>query len=57
MVRWLAENNVTERADIWAFGQLSYRFQTELSAENYEVFLKQLEISTDRSEAIWENKF
>lgn len=56
-MRWLAENNVTERADIWAFGQLSYRFQTELSAENYEVFLKQLEISTDRSEAIWENKF
>jgi len=57
MVRWLAENNVTERADIWAFDQLDYRFQTELSVENYDIFLKQLEISTDRSEAIWENKF
>jgi hypothetical protein len=53
----LAENNVTERADIWAFDQLDYRFQTELSVENYDIFLKQLEISTDRSEAIWENKF
>lgn len=52
-----AENNVTERADIRAFDQLGYRFQAELSIENHDIFLKQLEISSDRSEAIWENRF
>ena len=40
MVRWLAENNVTDRADIRAFDQLGYRFQPELSAKNHDVFLK-----------------
>ena len=43
MVRWLAENNVTEREDIRAFDQLGYRFQAELSTENHDVFLKQPE--------------
>ena len=57
MVRWLAENNVTKRADIRAFDQLGYRFQEELSTENHDVFLKQPEISSDRSEAMWENRF
>ena len=40
MVRWLAENNVTSRADIRAFDQLGYRFQPELSDESHNVFLK-----------------
>ena len=40
MVRWLAENNVTSRADIRTFDQLGYRFQPELSNENHDVFLK-----------------
>ena len=40
MVRWLAENNVTSRADIRAFDQLGYRFQPELSNESHNVFLK-----------------
>ena len=40
MVRWLAEGNITDRADIRAFDQLGYRFQAELSAENQDVFLK-----------------
>ena len=40
MVRWLAENNVTERADVRSFDQLGYRFQAELSAEDHDVFLK-----------------
>ena len=40
MVRWLAENNVTNPADIRAFDQLGYRFQPELSSENHDVFLK-----------------
>ena len=57
MVRWLAENNVTGRTDIQAFDQLDYRFQAELSTENHDVFIKQPEIPSDRSEAIWENKF
>ncbi len=41
MVRWLAENNVTERADIRAFDQLGYRFHAELSTEEHDVFLKE----------------
>ena len=40
MVRWLAENNVTDRADIRAFDQLGYQFRPDLSAENHDVFLK-----------------
>ncbi len=40
MVRWLAENNVTNPADIRAFDQLGYRFQPELSTETHNVFLK-----------------
>ena len=56
MVRWLAENNVTKRVDIRAFDQLGYHFQAELSTENHDVFLKQPGISSDRSEAIWENR-
>ena len=40
MVRWLAENNVTNWTDIRAFDQLGYRFQPELSDENHDVFLK-----------------
>ena len=52
MVRWLAENHVTKRVDIRAFDQLGYRLQAELSTENHDVFLKQPEISSDRSEAI-----
>ena len=39
MARWLAENNVTRRADIRAFDQLGYRFRPELSAEEHDVFL------------------
>ncbi len=41
MVRWLAENQVTRRADIRAFDQLGYRFQAELSSEEHDVFLKE----------------
>ena len=40
MVRWLAENNVKNLSDIRAFDQLGYQFQTEHSAENHMVFLK-----------------
>ena len=40
MVRWLAENNVTDWADIRAFDQLGYRFERSLSTENHNVFLK-----------------
>ena len=40
MVRWLAESNITAAVDIQAFDQLGYRFQTELSTEDYQVFLK-----------------
>ena len=40
MVRWLAENSITNLADIRAFDQLGYRFQPELSTDNHNVFLK-----------------
>ena len=40
MVRWLAENGITDAASIRAFDQLGYRFQPDLSAENHLVFLK-----------------
>ena len=49
MVRWLAENNVTNPADIQGFDQLGYRFQPELSAENHNVFLKVKDNSSARS--------
>ncbi len=56
MVRWLAENHVTNRADIRAFDRLGYRFRAELSTENHDVFLKHPKISSDGSDAIWESK-
>ncbi len=40
MVRWLAENTITNWADIRGFDQLGYRFQPELSTENHYVFVK-----------------
>ena len=40
MVRWLAENKVTNWADIQAFDQLGYRFQPELSTADHHVFVK-----------------
>lgn len=40
MVRWLAENNVTDWADLPAFDQLGYRIRPELSTENHLIFLK-----------------
>ena len=40
MVRWLAENKVTNWADIRAFDQLGYQFQPELSNGSHYVFLK-----------------
>ena len=40
MVRWLAENKVTNWADVQAFDQLGYRFQPELSTEDHHVFVK-----------------
>lgn len=49
MVRWLAENNVTNPADIRAFDQLGYRFQPELSAEDHNVFLKAAHKTSARS--------
>ena len=57
MVRWLAENNVTGRADIRAFDQLGYRFQAELSGEGQDIFIKQPEILSDRGDALWGNRF
>ena len=42
MVRWLAENNVTNRSDIQSFDQLGYHFQAELSTEKHDVFLKNM---------------
>ena len=39
MVRWLAEHNITNPADIREFDQLGYRFWPELAAENTLVFL------------------
>lgn len=40
MVRWLAENGVTDRADVRGFDQLGYRFREELSSEDHDVFLR-----------------
>lgn len=41
MVRWLAENNVTDREDVRAFTDLGYRFSPTLSTEYNDVFLKE----------------
>ena len=40
MVRWLAENNVTDAANIQAFDQLHYQVQPDLSSKYHIVFLK-----------------
>lgn len=40
MVRWLAENNVTDREGIKSFCDLGYVFDKKLSSENNYVFLK-----------------
>ncbi len=40
MVRWLAENSVTDRMAIRSFDQLGYRFHPELSTETHDVFLR-----------------
>ena len=45
MVRWLAENHITGRADIRAFDQLGRRFRPELSTGDRDVFLKEPEDS------------
>jgi len=49
MVRWLAENRVTNRADIRSFDQLGYRFREELSTESHDVFLKDEAPPPDRT--------
>ena len=40
MVRWLAEHNITDAADIQVFDQLDYQFQPSLSTGGHKVFLK-----------------
>ena len=40
MVRWLAENNVTDLGDIRDFADLGYRFSPAHSTENNAVFIK-----------------
>ena len=40
MVRWLAENQISDWADVRAFDQLGYRFQPDLSTEKRYIFLK-----------------
>lgn len=40
MVRWLAENNITDPEDIRAFADLGYQFSPEHSTENNDVFIK-----------------
>ena len=40
MVRWLAENNVTDPEDIKGFADLDYRFSPARSTENYFVFIR-----------------
>lgn len=41
MVRWLAENNITDVEDIRAFAELGYRYSPARSAENNAVFIKE----------------
>ena len=43
MVRWLAENDITNQSELRGFDQLDYRFHGELSAEDHFVFLKEAE--------------
>ena len=43
MVRWLAENNVTDPADIKNFADLDYRFSGTRSTENNYVFIREKE--------------
>ena len=43
MVRWLAENNVTDPADIKNFADLGYRFSGARSTENNYVFIREKE--------------
>ena len=45
MVRWLAENDITNQSELQGFDQLGYRFHGELSAEDHFVFLKEAEQS------------
>ena len=40
MVRWLAENNVTEPHDIRSFGDIGYCYSPSLSSESNYVFIK-----------------
>lgn len=40
MVRWLAENNVTQRSHIRQFDRLGYRFASAFSTDTHDVFLK-----------------
>ena len=41
MVRWMAENGVTEAEDIRAFDGLEYRYAGTFSAQNHYVFLRE----------------
>ena len=43
MVRWLAENNVTDPADIKNFADLDFRFSGTCSTENNYVFIRKKE--------------
>lgn len=40
MVRWLAENNITNAVEIQAFDQLGYHFQPDLFENEHHIFLK-----------------
>lgn len=40
MVRWLAENRITDQTDIQAFDRLNYRYRPELSEKGHMVFVK-----------------
>lgn len=46
MVRWLAQNHITARADIRAFDQLGYQYQPDQSTEHHSVFLKTAQKAT-----------
>ena len=43
MVRWLAENSITDPADIKNFADLDYRFSAARSTENNYVFIREKE--------------
>jgi len=40
MVRWLAENSITNSADIKGFDRLRYTYREELSSRDHFVFIK-----------------